>query len=364
MRIFQLAIVYLLLTVGIAIGQQLTLKLTPSSNIGKRKEYIISKVLDSRVQKSVGLVYDSERNKLTASFDGKLAEQAKLFYNSRITTSQNTTYNILVKVYNLDLKEIYQANQRGYKGEIQLSLGFFVQGEGSPVHLVDFNGKANYGRPANQLGNVQTSVERLFENSWNYFDAWFSSQASTNRTLAKTVKLNILDPVLPSNKDTVFYDPKRPLTWDDFSDTPDPTSSFNASIFSSLSIEGNAEIVAGEIIQTILIKVYMLPDQSWVKNADDYASNHEQKHFDLTRIAADRMIHTLNNADLEPTLFEATLNDIYLDSYREMNKLQELYDGQTRNGLNRDVQARWNQIIKESLAGNWEKLDQLLETNN
>ena len=67
---------------------------------------------------------------------------------------------------------------------------------------------------------------------------------------------------------------------------------------------------------------------------------------------------------MEPTLFEATLNDIYLDAYREMNKLQELYDGQTRNGLNKEAQARWNKLIKDGLEGNWEELDQLLKTKN
>ena len=363
MKNLYLTISFLILTLGIALGQEFTLKLTPYTTTGQRKEYFFREVVDARVQKSVGQVYDSDRNRMTATFEGKLAEQAKLFYNSRLTPSQNSEYDILVKVYNLDLKEIYQVNQRGYKGEIQLSLGFFVLGEENPVHLVDFNGKAQYGRPANQLANVGISVQRLFENSWEYFDAWYSSQSQTNRALVKKVKLNILDPVLPSTKDTVFYNPERPLTWDDFRESPSPTSSFNATIFSSLSIEGNAKIKDGEIIQTVLIKVYMLPDQSWVKDANAYANNHEQRHFDLTRIAADRMIYKLKNTELEPKLYEAVLNDIYLDAYREMNKLQEIYDSQTRHGINREVQARWNQLIKESLTGNWASLDKLLETN-
>ena len=61
-----------------------------------------------------------------------------------------------------------------------------------------------------------------------------------------------------------------------------------------------------------------------------------------------------------PELFEAKLNTIYMDSYREMNRLQELYDGQTRHGLNKEIQARWNQIITQALAGNWAILDEML----
>lgn len=345
-------------------GQEFTLKLKSESNPAQTRTYYFKQVIDSRIEKTLGIVYDSERNKLPATFEEDFSEQTKLFYNSQIIASTRISHNFQIKVYNIDLKEIYQADRRNYKGEIQLSVGFFLLGENEPVHMIDFNGKIEYRRPASQVGYVEISVQRLFENSWKYFDAWFSSQSQTNIDLAKKVKLNIIDSKRESTRDTVFYDPGRPLTWNDFRDLPSPTSSFNASIFTSLSIEGNAQIVAGEIIQTVDVKVYMIPSQSWVKRPDDYGNNHEQRHFDLTRIAADRMIYKLKNTNLEPNLFQATLNDIYLDAYREMNKLQEVYDKQTRHGINKESQAKWNQMIKESLSGNWEKLDQIMETNN
>ncbi len=364
MKIFHISFIYLLLSIGSAFGQELTLKLSPDRNPGPVKDYVFSKVIDTRVQKSIGLIHDSDRNKLSASFGENLSTQSLAFYASKITPSKQPNYEIQVKIYNLDLKEIYMPNVRGYKGEIQLSLGFFLTTESESVHLVDFNSKAEYGRPANQMNNVEISIQRLFENSWVYFDAWLSTQYPSNRLFAKTVRLKIEDPIRPSSKDTVFYDPERPLTWDDFSDTPNRLSSYNASIFSSLSIEGNATIEAGEIVQTIEVKVYMLPGQSWVKVADDYANNHEQRHFDLTRIAADRMIYQLKNAELEPKLYEAKLKDIYLDAYREMNHLQEFYDSQTRNGINKAMQAKWNQMIAVALSGNWDELEELMETKD
>lgn len=345
-------------------GQEITLQLDSKSSSPQERNYFFNQVIDSRIQDNIGLVYDSERNKHPATFEGDFPQQAKLFYNSQIITSKRNSHNFQIKIYNVDLKEIYQADRRNYKGEIQLGVGFFLLGENDPVHMIDFNGKIEYRRPASEVGYVEISVQRLFENSWKYFDAWFSSQSQTNVDLAKKVRLNIIDTKRKSTRDTVFYDPERPLTWDDFRDSPNPTSSFNATIFSSLSIEGNAKIVEGEIIQDIDVKVYMLPSQSWVKKPDDYGNNHEQKHFDLARIAADRMIYKLNNTNLEPNLFQATLNDIYLDAYREMNKLQDIFDKQTRHGLNKEIQAKWNQVIKESLTGNWKKLEQLMEATN
>ncbi|MEB2775486.1 hypothetical protein SYJ56_09210 [Algoriphagus sp. D3-2-R+10] len=362
MKILLLPFICLMISLDNSLGQEVTLKLNPNGKPAQERNYVFKEVKDSRVEKSIGQVYDPQRNKYSANFGGELAQQAYNFYNARITSDNLPPHEILVKIYNLDLKEIYQADRRGYKGEIQLSMGFFVSGENEPVHLVDFNSKLNYGRPANQMHYIEASIGRLFENSWEYFDAWLATQYQSNRSLVKKVRLNILDPKRQSTKDTVFYDPDRPLTWADFTDKPNAISSFNAAIFSSLSIEGSASIQNGEIVQTIDVKVYMLPNQSWVKDADDYASNHEQRHFDLTRIAADRMIFKLKNLDLEPNLYEATLNDIYLDAYREMNHLQEFYDNQTSNGRNKGSQARWNQLIEEALSGKWEELDRLLET--
>ncbi|MEP0711027.1 hypothetical protein [Algoriphagus sp.] len=342
-------------------GQEVILKLNPSKKATEIRDYTYKIVKDARVQQAIGQIYDADRTKRSASYNQKLPQQALSFYQSRSTSSAQPSYSFEVKIYNLDMKEIYQVAQKGYKGEVQLSLGLFLLGQNEPVHLVDFNGKATYGRPATQQQNVEISIQNLFENSWEFFDSWLNSQYLSNRSLTKKVKLQILDPIRPSSKDTVFYDRDRPLTWEDFTDNPDRTSTYNATIYSSMSIQGNASVQNGEIVQTIDIKVYMIPDQSWVKKADDYASNHEQRHFDLTRIAADRMIERLKTVELEPRLFEATLNDIYLDAYREMNRFQEAYDDDTNNGINTTKQAIWNQAISKALDGNMGDLEKMFK---
>ncbi|WP_192350178.1 hypothetical protein [Algoriphagus sp. Y33] len=360
MRIFLLAFFCFCLATVNSLAQDIILKLKPSEKTSQERNYTFEHVLDSRVSKSIGEIYDSGRNRHKANFGEKFSEEVLKFFNAKIIPSQTIDHHITIKIYNIDLKEIYQAGRNSYKGDLQLGLGFFLTGKDEPVHLVDFNGKLQYSRPASQMHHAEASIQRLFENSREYFDAWLATQYQSNRALVKSVRLNIIDPIRPSSKDTVFYDPGRPLTWVDFTESPNPKSTFNAAIFSSLSIEGNATIEDGEIVQNLEIKVYMLPNQSWVKNANGYASNHEQRHFDLTRVTADRMIARLKDTELEPELFEAKLNTIYMDSYREMNRLQELYDGQTRHGLNKEIQARWNQIITQALAGNWAILDEML----
>ncbi|PZX53860.1 hypothetical protein LV84_02968 [Algoriphagus ratkowskyi] len=361
MKLSLISLFCLLISLSYSQGQEVILKLTPSTKPVHNKDYQFEEVLDTRLKKTIGQIYDSDRNKRNASFNGKLAQQALTLYQSRINPTPNPSFKFQVKIYKLEMKEIYQAAQRGYKGEVQLSLGFYLVDENKLINLVDFTSKAEYGRPANQMQNVEISIQNLFENSWEYFDEWLNTQYSSNRLLAKSVRLNILDIKRKSTKDTVFYDPKRPLTWADFTEAPPNKSAFNATIFSSLSIAGNASIHNGEIVQNIEVKVYMLPGQSWVKSANDYANNHEQRHFDLTRIAADRMIQRLKSVEFEPKLFEATLNDIYLDAYREMNRFQDAYDDQTNNGINKGIQSDWNQAIRKALLGDMESLDELLK---
>ncbi|WP_339879521.1 hypothetical protein [uncultured Algoriphagus sp.] len=364
MKYFLLTVVSIAISVGICVGQDIILKLNPEKNPVESRNYQFEKAIDSRIDKSLGFLHDAQRNKHILTFGENFEKEVLHFYNSKIKTSSSPSHRILVKIYSLDLEEIYLTDRRAYKGEVELKLGFFLMSEQDPINLVDFSSKFNYTRSSSQSQTIEPSIQKLFDNSWQYFDDWIGSQSLSNRLLAKSIRLNILDPIRASDSDTVFYDPDRPLTWDDFIGPITPRSSYNATIFSSMSIAGNAAIVNGEIVQTIDIKVYMIPDQSWVKDANAYANNHEQRHFDLTRIAADRMIIKLNQMDKEPYLFEATLNDIYLDAYREMNHLQDFYDGQTRNGINKDIQADWDKAISDALKGNYEILESLMEKGN
>ncbi|MCE7055538.1 DUF922 domain-containing Zn-dependent protease [Algoriphagus sp. AGSA1] len=364
MKALLLAIIAIFISSGISCAQDIILKLQPGELPAQERNYRFDQLLDTRGRKEVGRLFDAQRKAHSLTFDGKLAEQTLALYRSKIKPTHAPSHNILVKIHTLDQSEIYQADWKAYKGEIELKLGFFLIGPNEPEHLVDFQSKTNYRRPINQPHHIEPAVRSLFENGWKYFDDWISAQSMGNRLLAKKVRLNIIDPVRKSTADTVFYDPGRPLTWDDFKESPSPLSSFNATIFSSLSIEGNATVEDGEIIQNIEIKVYMIPAQSWVKHADSYASNHEQRHFDITRIAADRMKEKLKSMDTDPYLFEAKLNDIYWDAYREMNRMQELYDQQTKHGLNKEIQDKWNNLITDALSGNYQSLEILLGIGN
>ncbi|RYE23778.1 MAG: DUF922 domain-containing protein, partial [Sphingobacteriaceae bacterium] len=78
---------------------------------------------------------------------------------------------------------------------------------------------------------------------------------------------------------------------------------------------------------------------------NDYTLNHEQRHFDLVKIAAKHFEQKLREATLPVTNYDGVLNVQFYESFREMNRLQKQYDAETEHGLNLVQQEIWNKRI-------------------
>ncbi|RZS97590.1 DUF922 domain-containing protein [Cecembia calidifontis] len=344
-----------------ACGQHLTVDLIATGKPFEQTAYKITEVIDMRVNKNqIGEVFQINDKKGNVLFKNSLDQSALDFYTKNVKPYQQEVQKIQARIFEFTLTESKASGNNVYNGDIQLIIGFFKLGNFEPVHLVDYSGSVQYRRSANRLEMIESLVNRIFRNGLEYFDTWIKMQVMDNKHLVQGVRLKIIDKPKWSDKDTVYYSTERPLIWDDFRDRPNSRSRFNASIFTSFSIQGKSLVESGTIVQTIEIDVYMLPDQSWVRNPSDYALNHEQRHFDVVRIVADRLVYQLRNLTLDPDWYEATINDAYLNAYREMNRLQEIYDKQTRHGMDTVEQERWNHMLDQALKGNWEEIDREL----
>jgi hypothetical protein len=257
---------------------------------------------------------------------------------------------IIVRIKECRLIEI-PGSTRVVQGELKVHLSFDLQKEKGPVHLVDYNGGMKYRRSANQRAGVEAGLRRSLGNGLEYLHQWMNKQVSTHEALASGVKVFFEDQTQNMDNDTVFYDPDRPLRWEDFRGRPQPGGKFSASVFSSFAWEGNSEVVNGIIHLYLKTKVYMLKSSSWVRegNKNPYALNHEQRHFDIVKIIMERFKVKLQAMNLSPDDYEGILGYQYLEVYREMNRLQDEYDGETRHGINKTAQEQWNQRIDREL---------------
>ena len=344
-------------------AQKVVLDLSPVENPALVTDYRYTWVLDHRIRKSdIGEVFESAGRKIPVTIQGNLEPSASRFFSGSILPIDSAEKEIQVRILELELTEKFNPETELYEGDMQLGLGFYVIGSFDPVHLLDYAGSIQYQRSGFRMDRVETVLNKLFSNSLVYFDSWIKSQALNTRALAKTFRLDIIEQDKVSTGEKVFYDPGRPLVWGDFKARPSPGSRNNATIFTSFSLEGISLMDSGSVVQTLELNVYMLPMQSWVRTPNDYGLNHEQRHFDIVRIVADRLIYRLENADLSLDFYQAQINEAYLDAYREMNRLQELYEKGVNHGLDPEGQQRWNGWIDEALTGDWGRIEVLLQS--
>ena len=259
-----------------------------------------------------------------------------------------------------------QTSSKVASGELKIKFGYFLKTSFEPIHLVDYEAGITYQRSIHRTDLIDQILNRGLVNSIVFFNDWINDHATHNRKLAKAVRLEIVEKKKKSDQDTVFYDFNRPLSWSDFREKPSRTSGYNATIFTSLAMEGSPFMEEGVLVLPVEVKVYMLPESSWAKTQgkSDYALNHEQRHFDVTRVVGNRLINRLKALEVTPENYEAMVNDAYFDSYREMNRLQEIFDVSTKHGLDKDAQSRWNSIIDQALNGNMDEIERELMKGN
>jgi hypothetical protein len=152
--------------------------------------------------------------------------------------------------------------------------------------------------------------------------------------------------------DTIYYNPDSKLVWRDFQAEPDQKSIAAAITASGFGYSMSMKSRNNRSTLVITVYCFFNKKNSWVKQGQrsDYALTHEQHHFDITYIAASRFVSKLRAANFTLSNYESLLEKINDDSYSELERMQNDYDGQTRNGRLKDVQADWNKRIDLQLA--------------
>jgi hypothetical protein len=154
--------------------------------------------------------------------------------------------------------------------------------------------------------------------------------------------------------DTVFYTPGRKLSWDDFRARPSPSGPSAAVTYTSFAYDGNSHLVNDTLRITLRLQVFFIKSASWVRPEarNSYALAHEQLHFDITRLVVERFKQKLRQTALNRDDYDSIIQYQYLQSFREMNRLQYRFDEETNHGLNAAAQLRWRDKINVGLKNN------------
>jgi hypothetical protein len=151
--------------------------------------------------------------------------------------------------------------------------------------------------------------------------------------------------------DTIYYDFNRPLTWQDFQGKVPaavPWGAMTASGFSfnsSLSDEGN------NIDISVGVYTFFTKHDSWKKPEAHslYHLEHEQHHFDITRLGAAKLEDEIKKAHFTGNNYRSLLNSIFDKVYNEEIAWQKQYDLETQNSKDSVKQLEWNKKISDEI---------------
>jgi hypothetical protein len=317
-------------------------------------EFYIADVTDERNDKSavawlLPAAKDARPTAVPVDLQGGALHAVKQFIGNSMP--RNTALRpVIIGLKKVSIKETALAGNR-VEGRVNLVFSFNLdKGEDDRVHLADYNSSAVYNRDAAQVLNVEPTLRRLLVSGLLYVNTWINQQAETNIKLVHGVKVTFSDYKEKDEGDSIYYNVKRPLKWSDFKSKV-PSSKYAAEVFPTLGYDEHTEIIKGVINLHLAIKACLPKSACWVKagSINDYTLNHEQRHFDIVKIAGEHFKLKVKARKISTGNFDGPINEEYLDAYREMNNLQKQYDNETQHGMDTAEQQRWNGKIDNEL---------------
>jgi hypothetical protein len=144
--------------------------------------------------------------------------------------------------------------------------------------------------------------------------------------------------------DTIFYNPKKPLTIPDFSGPVNNNLTSIAITSSGFGYTGGMRAVGNQATFTLNVFCYFYKPNSFMKEKAKNATvlKHEQNHFDISYYAYKLFVKQLRAATFTKENYKGLLSNIYSTCMQTMNSLQNQYDTETQNGILKDKQAQWN----------------------
>jgi hypothetical protein len=154
-----------------------------------------------------------------------------------------------------------------------------------------------------------------------------------------------------STNETIYYSAQRPLAWNDFKGKPDNSSVAAAMTASGFGYKADFKSNGPKSQLNIAVYCYFNKNSSWVKPGKNttYILGHEQQHFDISFIASAIFFEKLKSSGINKSNYNVLLPRIYNESVALMNKMQQEYDGQTKNGQLKEEQARWAAYLDQQL---------------
>lgn len=151
--------------------------------------------------------------------------------------------------------------------------------------------------------------------------------------------------------DTIYYNFNQPLTWNDFQGKVPGSVPWGAMTASGFSFNSSMKEEDNNLEISVGIYTFFTRHDSWKKPEVNsaYHLEHEQHHFDITRLGAVKLEDEIRKAHFTVNNYRTLLNSIFDRVYREEMVWQKEYDEQTQNSKDTAQQQQWNKKISDEI---------------
>lgn len=316
--------------------------------------FYIAEVKDNRAEKSkpAQIIIKNSLNKPEAqamNLQGGTATAIKQYFAKNLP-KQTDGKAVVIGIEQFKISET-AVGTGSVDGHINLRLSFGLDKDYGVEPLISYPGTLRYRRSLASTASIERNLRQLLNSGLSYFDQWMDQNLGWDRRLATLLKISFTDYKERKEGDTIYYDARRPLTWADFQSKIRISGNYQASVMPSIGYTQDANLENGVLDVRVAVKAFVPKSACWANPTDrnDYYLNHEQRHFDIAKIIAEQFKKKMLAKKLTPDNYEALMNMQYLDSYRDMNKMQKAYDDETSHGINRFAQEAWNTRIDKEL---------------
>ncbi len=154
----------------------------------------------------------------------------------------------------------------------------------------------------------------------------------------------------PSN-DTIYFDFNRKLTWQDFQGKVPPGAPWGAMTASGFSFNSSMKEDENNLHISVGVYTFFTKQDSWKKPEinSDYHLEHEQHHFDITRLYAQKLVGEIAKANFTKFNYRKLLYSIFEKVYGQSLACQKEYDQETNNSMDVEKQKEWNKKITSEI---------------
>jgi hypothetical protein len=176
----------------------------------------------------------------------------------------------------------------------------------------------------------------------------FSSQLFSQKI---TVNVFIESKINNPKSDTIYFDFNRKLAWSYFQGSVQPFAPWGAMTSSGFSFNSSMNEYQNDLHISVGIYTFFTKHDSWKKPEINsaYHLEHEQHHFDITRLYAQKLVDEISKANFTKRNYRKLLYSIFDKVYAESLAYQHEYDAQTKNSMNVEKQKEWNKKISAEI---------------